>query len=139
MDRERVLSKLGVLDNYLEELNAIKPDAFEEYAGDIEKKMACERLLHLAIETTIDVCYQLVKELKLGLPASDESVIQKLSVAFSPGLVEKLKGMKRLRNVLVHRYDEIMDEKVFRIIENDLNDFMAFKTETLKLLESKQG
>lgn len=137
MDRERILSKLGALDNYLEELNALKPDSFEEYASDIEKRMACERLLHLAIETTIDICYLLVKELKLGLPASDESVIQKLSGAFSPGVAEKLTGMKRLRNVLVHRYDEIMDEKVFQIIENDLDDFTAFKTETLKILESK--
>lgn len=137
MDSERVLSKLDALDTYLEELRALKPSSIGEYAANLEKKMACERLLHLLIETTIDACYLLVKELKLGLPAGDESVIIKLSGVFPPELVEKLRGMKRLRNILVHRYEEIIDEKVFGVLENNLGDFVEFKNETRRVLKSK--
>jgi len=135
MDRERILSKLDTLDKYLEKLNTVKPSSFEEYSSNLEKKMSCERLLHLLVETVMDACYMLVKELKLGLPAGDESAIQKLSGIFSAAMIEKLKGMKRLRNILVHRYEEIIDERVFDILENNLDDFSEFKRETLKALE----
>jgi uncharacterized protein YutE (UPF0331/DUF86 family) len=135
MDRERILSKLDTLEEYLEQLHAIKPQSFEEYTAMLEKKMSCERLLHLLIETTMDTCYLLVKELKLGLPAGDESAIQKLSGVFSPALVEKLRGMKRLRNILVHRYDEILDDRIFAILEQNLDDFRVFKRETITALE----
>lgn len=138
MDSERLLSKLDALDTYLEELGALKPSSLGEYAANLEKKMACERLLHLLIETTIDTCYLLVKELKLGLPAGDESVIIKLAGTFSPEMVEKLRGMKRLRNILVHRYEEIIDEKIFGVLENNLGDFVEFKKETLRVLKSKE-
>ncbi len=136
MDKERILSKLDTLDEYLDRLNTIKPSSFNDYTANIEKKMSCERLLHLLIETTMDTCYLLVKELRLGLPAGDESAIQKLSGFFSATMIEKLKGMKRLRNILVHRYEEIIDERVFHVLENNLSDFLEFKRETLKALES---
>lgn len=139
MDRERILSKLDMLDEYLEKLNAIKPLSIEEYSASLEKRMSCERLLHLLIETTMDACYLLVKALKLGLPAGDESAIQKLSGVFPAEMIEKLKGMKRLRNILVHRYGEIVDERIFDILENNLDDFLEFKGEALKVLETKGG
>ncbi len=138
MAREKILSALDTLDEYLEKLNTIKPSSFEEYDRNLEKKMACERLLHLLIETAIDACYLLVKELKLGLPAGDESAIDKLSGTFTPALIEKLKGMKRLRNILVHRYKEIIDEMVFDVLENNLDDFMEFKAEVIKVLEARK-
>lgn len=137
MDEKRVLSMLDTLDRYLDQLSMIKPSSSEGYDKNLEKKMACERLLHLLIETTIDTCYLLVKELKLGLPAGDESAIDKLSDFFSPLLVEKLRGMKRLRNILVHRYKEIVDERVFSVLENNLGDFQVFKGEVIGLLESQ--
>ena len=135
MDRERILSKLDSLEKYLEQLHAIKPHSFEEYTVKLEKRMSCERLLHLLIETTMDTCYLLVKGLQLGLPAGDESVIQKLTGVFSPALIEKLRGMKRLRNILVHRYDEILDDRIFAILEENLDDFRVFKRETITVLE----
>jgi len=135
MDRERILAKLDTIEEYLEQLHAIKPHSFEEYTGKLEKRMSCERLLHLLIETTMDTCYLLVKELQLGLPAGDESVIQKLTGVFSPALIEKLRGMKRLRNILVHRYDEILDDRIFAILEDHLDDFRVFKREAITVLE----
>lgn len=138
MDRDRILSTLDTLDKYLEQLNMIRPSSLEEYEKNLENKMACERLLHLLIETTIDTCYLLVKGLKLGLPAGDESAIDKLSDSFSAALIEKLKGMKRLRNILVHRYKEIIDERIFDVLENNLGDFLEFKDEVLNVIESKK-
>ena len=56
LDKEKIMSKLDELNGYLEELNEIKIEDFDEYIKSIEKKRASERLLQVLIETVIDVC-----------------------------------------------------------------------------------
>ncbi len=80
----------------------------------------------------------LVKIKKLGLPAGDESAVDKLSRDFSEKTVTNLKNMKRMRNVLVHHYEFIEDEKVFEVLENHLGDFDEFKKEVLELINRMQ-
>jgi len=78
LDKERILSKLDELDSYLTEIEEIMPRNYEEYANSIEKKRACERLLHISIECVIDICTLIVKGLRLGLPSSEEDLFEKL-------------------------------------------------------------
>jgi len=138
LDKDRILTKLDLLDTYLEELRPLIPENFEEYKSSPLQKRTCERLLHLSIETVIDIVYMLVKIKKLGLPAGDESAVDKLSRDFSEKTVTDLKNMKRMRNVLVHHYEFIEDEKVFEVLENHLGDFDEFKKEVLELINRMQ-
>lgn len=138
LDKDRILTKLDLLDTYLEELRPLMPENFEEYKSSPLQKRACERLLHLSIETVIDIVYMVVKIKKLGLPAGDESAVDKLSRDFSEKTVTNLKDMKRMRSVLVHHYEFIEDEKVFEVLENRLGDFDEFKKEVLELINRMQ-
>jgi len=74
IDRERILTKLDELDGYLAELRSFAPDRFEEYRRT-EKKRACERLLQLLVETSIDTCALLVAGLRLGLPGDEDDLL----------------------------------------------------------------
>ena len=58
--KEKIFSKIDELNKYLEELENIKLDNFEEYQISIEKKRASERLFQIAIETVIDITNILV-------------------------------------------------------------------------------
>jgi uncharacterized protein YutE (UPF0331/DUF86 family) len=49
LDKNRILTKLNELDTYLSELESIMPKSYEEYKNSIEKRRACERLLHILI------------------------------------------------------------------------------------------
>lgn len=40
-----------------------------------------------------------------------------------------------MRNILAHRYEILEDEKVFHILENNLDDFEEFKREVLKIIK----
>ena len=51
------------------------PDSLEEYEEDEITRSAIERPLHISIEAVIDVSYILVRELRLGLPASEDRLI----------------------------------------------------------------
>lgn len=138
LDRERLLTKIDVLDRYLKELREILPASFEEYKK-VEKRRACERLLQVSIECVIDICGLMVIGLRLGLPAEEDDLFEKLEHAeiITPSRKESLKRMRGFRNILVHEYGHINDMIVYEILQNNLNDFEAFKQEILGAIKMK--
>ena len=130
LDKNRVLSKLDELDSYISELESVMPKSYEEYVNSIEKKRSCERLLHILIECVIDICALMVKGLRLGLPAEEEDLFEKLGKGkiVSGEMKGKLKSMRGFRNILVHRYAEVDDELVFENL-GSINDFKEFRKE----------
>ena len=107
---------------------------------NIEKKRFCERTLQLAIEICLDVSQLLVKELKLGLPTKEENVFDKLKDAkiISSRMHSLLKGMKRFRNVLIHKYVEINDPIVYANATKHLKDFNDFGKKILRFMKKKR-
>jgi uncharacterized protein YutE (UPF0331/DUF86 family) len=140
VDKERILSKIAELRSYLEELKEITPKSFEEYEKTELNRRACERLLQISIECVLDVCDVIFSGLKLGVPASEEDIIEKLNRAgvITDGTTNKLKGMKQMRNVLVHRYPYVDDEKIYRSLTTEIRDFNVFIDEILKFLKKKE-
>lgn len=136
LDRERILAKLDELEGYLGELRQILPESYARYVESVEKRRACERLLQMSIECVIDVCALFVSGLRLGLPAEEDDLIEKLEQAglISSELAKMLRTMKGFRNLLVHEYGRIDDTIVFTMASRRLQDFDAFKTEILQAL-----
>lgn len=137
MDKKRILAKLDEIDQYLGELEEVIPGSCGEYKSSVEKRRAAERLLQITIEAVMDTCALLVKELKLGLPSAEEEFLEKLKgKVLEPATIDNLKKMKSFRNILVHGYAKINDEKVFEILEDRLSDFDDFKRQVLKFLRT---
>ena len=136
MDKERILSKFRELEDYLENLESIKPQEFEEYENSVRDKNACERLLQISIESIIDICNIIFSSLPLGMPSDEDDVIKKLEMkkVISPEMKKTLTEMKGMRNILVHRYGEIDNERIFEAITDKLDDFNKFKKEILKFM-----
>jgi uncharacterized protein YutE (UPF0331/DUF86 family) len=136
LDRERILAKKDVLDGYLKELQGILPASFGEYKK-IEKRRACERLPQVSIECIIDICGLMVTGLRLGLPAEEDDLFEKLEQAgvITSPRKQSLKKMKGFRNILVHEYGEVDDMIVYEILQNNLNDFEAFKQDILQAIK----
>ncbi len=141
LDRERILAKLDDLDGYLEELRQIVPETYARYMESVEKRRACERLLQMSIECVIDVCALFVSGLRLGLPAEEDDLIEKLEQAglISSGMAKMLKTMKGFRNILVHEYGRIDNAIVFTMATRQLQDFGSFKTEIQQALHKHAG
>jgi uncharacterized protein YutE (UPF0331/DUF86 family) len=127
VDRERVLAKLDELRGYIGELQAIVPNTIDEYRRTALRR-ACERLLQVSIECVIDVCSLLVAGSRLGLPAEEDDLIDKLE---SSGVVTgeiraTLRQMKGCRNILVQQYGRVLDEIIFEPVSSKLGDFGRF-------------
>jgi uncharacterized protein YutE (UPF0331/DUF86 family) len=140
LNKERILSKIDELNNYLEELTSIIPSEIEIYNNLIKDKRACERLLQLCIESVVDVCNIIISNLKLGIPSEEDEVFKKLSrkKIISKELEKILIGMKGLRNILVHKYGEVDDEIVYEVLTDNLADFEKFKEEILEFLKKRK-
>ncbi len=134
LDEDRILGKLSELDDYLAELAEIRPESFDQYESNTEKRRGCERLLQISIECVIDVASLLVKGLKLGLPADEDDIFIKLEKekVVSREVAGKLKSMKGFRNILVHRYGTVDDQLTYKYLTNQLGDFKEFKKEVIQ-------
>lgn len=137
LDRDRILIKLDRLYGYLAELRSILPEDLAAYRK-VEKRRACERLLQVSIEAVIDVCHLLVAGLRLGIPAEEDDLFDKLREAgiISESMALTLKEMKGLRNLLVHEYARIDDEIVYGVASARLTDFEAFKQQVLQYMKT---
>lgn len=136
MDKERYLAKLDELDQFHTELMDVLPENFEHY-NRIEIRRSCERLAQLLIESVLDVCSMLVRDLKLGLPQAEEDIVTKLEQKqlLSAPMIEKIKEMRKFRNIIIHRYGQIDDQLMFTNLRENHGDFHQFKQEVLSVLE----
>jgi uncharacterized protein YutE (UPF0331/DUF86 family) len=136
VDRERVLAKLDALHGYERELGVVLPAGLNDYKASLEKRRATERLLQISVECVLDICGLLVAGLRLGLPAEEENLFDRLEQAlvFSPDLVRTLRTMRRFRNILVHEYGAVDDEIVFRLAFRLSGDVKLFTTEVTRAL-----
>lgn len=135
MDKERIYIKLDEIDQYLKEIEEIMPSSSAGYSTDLMRKRALERLIQITVEAVMDVSAILVKEMRLGLPYEEEDFLDKISgTVLSPGLVRKLREMKGFRNILVHGYSQIDDERVYEILDSDMGDVIEFKESVIEFL-----
>jgi uncharacterized protein YutE (UPF0331/DUF86 family) len=119
----------------------LKPDLFAtvSYRLASSNSFNCtrERLLQIAVECVIDVCNLLVAGLRLGLPAEEDDLFEKLEQAglISPQLKETIREMKGFRNILVHEYGHVDDAIVYQAVTTEFDDFANFKREILEALK----
>ena len=137
----RVGVLLQALDQYLEEIEERMPQDYTEYEDDLEKRRFIERTLQISIEACIDICHHLIKEKRLGFITNEDNMFEKLATAkiISKELRDKLKDMKGFRNVLVHRYVELDDEKAYHHATHDREDFDQFRREIRTYLTSTKN
>lgn len=141
LDEDRILAKLDELDGFLAELREVRPSSYPEYVEDTSARRASERLLQLAIEAVTDVAALLVKGHRLGLPDDEESLFDRLEDEgyLSDETTEACRGMRGLRNILVHKYGTIDDEIVFEALSERLDDMEAFRAEAVEALDTDEG
>lgn len=111
--------KLGVLLKYYKEFIQMTDSLeFENYTVDIIKRRSIEREIQLIVECATDINNMILKKLKAG-PAKDyfnsfidlaENYVLEMDFAL---MIAPSTG---LRNILVHEYQDINDEIVFKSI-----------------------
>src|SRR3989344_6155942 len=125
--KERTEKKIKERESYLTHLISFKPETFEEYSADLQKKWACERACERIAEGLVDLAIFLIRIEEINHNEEDEKAFGVLlkNKIINENLCEKLRDLKGMRDHIAHRYGEVDDGIVFDAInseiENDTN------------------
>lgn len=92
-----------------------------------------------SVELIIDVVAMINADLKLGIPNGTLDVLEQLQgqEILNSEMVEKIKGMRGFRNILVHRYGRLDEELAYDIIKSKLSDFEILEKEIMSIIRIK--
>lgn len=132
---ERILSKLTEAKD---SIKVVEENLPENYEGFIEmsrlERDGIYKNIEFSIQNILDICAIILKEEDLKVPGSDEAMLNELKEAdvIDRDIIDKIKEMKGFRNVLVHRYGPLDDEKAYNDIKEGLEDFKMIFEEVIK-------
>ena len=120
--KEKIQDKISEIEDYLNVLNEIAPNSFEEYKSSYEKKWSCERGFENIVEAIIDLAFLVINEKQFKKKEDDLNVFDILAEnnIISLELSKKMQDAKGMRNIIVHEYGKIDDEIVFEAISSEL-------------------
>ncbi|MBA3906449.1 MAG: DUF86 domain-containing protein [Pseudonocardiales bacterium] len=128
VDRPRIDQLLTLLAGYVRILRKLATTPLAEFAEDPRNYGSAERFLQLAIETTLSIGHHVIADAGLSQPSTYAEVFAVLGKegVLDAEFARALQPMARMRNRLVHHYEDIAPERVHEIIGTGLDDFDRF-------------
>jgi uncharacterized protein YutE (UPF0331/DUF86 family) len=121
-----VVSKLAIIEEYLEKLQGYLPVSMEQFASDWGLQKITERSLQVMIEVMIDIAERILAHKGVAPQKTATDTIKKLQDLAITRNGDAYTKMVRFRNLVVHQYASIKTEIVYSILKNNLNDFKMF-------------
>lgn len=136
VDRELVLRKLSLLDEYADQLGEYRGLTAEQYGSDWKTQRIIERTLQLAIEACADIAHHVIADHRLRVPSTYAETFDVLAEAglLDPALHGVMVRMARFRNLLVHDYARPDADLVVRIVREHVDDLRRFRNTVLEWL-----
>jgi uncharacterized protein YutE (UPF0331/DUF86 family) len=128
VDRPRLDQLCTLLAGYVRILRQLAKTPLAEFVADPRNYGSAERFLQLAIETTLSIGHHVIADAGLGQPSTYAEVFAVLGKegVLDPEFAIAMQPMARMRNRLVHHYEEISAERIYEIIATRLDDFDRF-------------
>ena len=128
MDTTPIVARLSVIVNSVNALKDLQKLTYDEFAVDHILHASAERHFQVAIQAALDIGGVLLAEVSPNVPANYTDVFLQLAEAgvLPLDFAQKIVGMAKFRNVLVHLYVEVDLHKVYYYLQNDLEDFELY-------------
>ena len=139
IDKKLINRKLENIIKYLKELEPITKCSFNEFLSNYYKLHTAERLLQLIVDTAYDINAHLIGEAGKPLPDDYYTSFTKLSeIKVLPRKFSLwIAGSAGLRNRLVHEYEEINFERVFKSLPFQLKNYKQYVVLIDKYISAK--
>ena len=137
-----VLNRLFTeMDESLRKLRSLSKLSEDEFLGHYEKIDTSKYNFIVAIEAIIDICNRIISKRKLGFPQDYSDVIKLMSQegVLEGDLVGRLIEMVKFRNMLVHLYWKIENERLYQYLKENLEDFEVFREAIRKYLKQSSS
>ncbi len=128
VDKERIVSLIGEIEKSLSVLKEYGQKEKELLVADLKSLGSVKYYLIVAVEACIDISNHIIAKEHIGVPESYSDCFKILRDRgiISKELSKKLINMAKFRNLLVHLYWKVNDEKIYEILQYELVDFDEF-------------
>ncbi|MFW5876511.1 MAG: type VII toxin-antitoxin system HepT family RNase toxin [Myxococcota bacterium] len=118
MTAEEIQSKLAILRDNLEKLEALPAGTYDEFVADFRTVDSALHRLQTSIQVLIDVGSFVVAELGLGAPSTSRGVLEVLEEhgSLPQGAAARFGPIFGFRNRVVHLYDRVDPKIVYRLL-----------------------
>lgn len=139
MTPAQLQTKVTIVRENLEKLARIPQSSYTEFAGDFRNLDSAMHRLQTAIQALIDLGSYVVARRGLRSPAASREVLQILEEAgaLPPGAETRFGPLFGFRNRLVHLYDRVDPEIVFRILTEARGDIAVLLDQLLEVIAAE--
>jgi uncharacterized protein YutE (UPF0331/DUF86 family) len=128
LDADVVRIRCTEIEQALERLARIRDGGRAAFLKDQDAKDIASYRLLLAIEAALALCYHVSARRLKRVPEDYAGCFAALAEGgvIPPDLSARLQAMARFRNLLVHVYWHVDYDRVFDVLERDLDDLRTF-------------
>ena len=101
----------------------------EQFAQNLALRTISERAIQVCVEIMIDVAERVIAHAGAGPTATAAEAIDRLVQLRVLRDAEPYRSMVRMRNLIVHGYEEVNPDLLYDVISGRLDDFRRFRDE----------
>lgn len=129
LNREALHSRISFIEESLQSLERFQGISFEDFHANPDNFRIAFFDLHRALEAVMDIGSHLLSRIPGARPTSYKDIprlLEKYKIITPEYAKNRLIRMAGYRNRMVHFYGEITEEEIYKIIQEELQDFSAF-------------
>jgi uncharacterized protein YutE (UPF0331/DUF86 family) len=128
VDKERLENKIQYIRNNLKKLSELKAISEAEFLADYRNYDSAKYNLQISIEAMVDIGNHIISRENLGIPKTNADTFRILAKEniISSDQLSSYVAMTKFRNMVVHLYEEIDEKEIYKILQNNLDDFEVF-------------
>jgi len=137
VNEEHVEARIREINDAVQMLRGLTAKGFGELT--VHERLSMRYLVIQLVEAASSICMHLLLSVFNERAEGFPECFARLGVkGVIPGdLASRLSSAARLRNLLVHRYWVIVDEKVYESVKRELKDFEGFTLRVREFLEKR--
>ena len=138
MTADSLTTKLATVRDNLEKLDRIPQSSYQEFGADFRNLDSALHRLQTTIQALIDISCYLVAVRGLGVPITSVDALDKLEGAglLPSGSAQRFTPIVGFRNRVVHLYDRVDPEIVYRILTRNRSDLAELARLLVEALEA---
>ena len=124
MSEDELQGKLALIRENLERLAQIPQGSYEEFGSDFRNLDSALHRLQTSVRALIDIGSMVMAQQGLGAPNTSREILERLEASgrLPPGSVARFGPIFGFRNRIVHLYERVDPEIVYRVLREDRGD-----------------
>ena len=138
VDRDLILAKAGLAEKYIN--RAFQKSEIEQsvFIKNIDVQDIVIFNLQKAIQSCVDMAAHIISDENLGMPGSSNEMFYLLEENgyFDSDLTEKMVKAIGFRNLIVHEYEKLDMQQVFKVAREDVHDLQEYLKAVIKKIST---